>query len=159
MGLRGQGSRPTRRTRRAAFSLIEVLAAVFAAVTCAAIVFATMPVANSSRAKAKFENLAMNLAQKQLEAVRGQGYANLAPDKLASIGLIDSSTPLFKTTYSFTNADLAVLDNPATVLTDGKGSVEIDDIATDLKQVIVTVTWRERSKSRSVQLGTIVANL
>jgi len=118
-----------------------------------------MPVANTSRAKANNENKAMNLAQKQLETIRSVGYANITPDKLLQANLIDSTTPVAPNAYSFTNTDNAALDNPGLVLTNGKGSVEIDDIAPNVRQVIITINWRERSKTRKAQLGTLVANL
>lgn len=148
-----------RRRSARGFSLIEVMMGVFAAGMCAAIVAATMPIANSSRAKANDINKAMGLAQKELEAIRGQGYPNIDPLKLNTAGLLDNVSPVAPNTYSFTKCDTDKLDSPAKVLTDGKGTVRINNPEDGVKEILITVSWREMSKRKSVQLGTLVANL
>src|SRR2546423_971635 len=153
--LRVKGSRPTKR----GFTLIEVLAATFAALICASVVLATMPVANTSRAKASNGSKALNLAQKQLEAIRGVGYSNITVNNLMSVGLIDGINPAVPNLYSFSNTDVKYLDSPYTVLTAGRGSVRITNTAPNMKEIIVTVSWRERSKRRNVVLGSMVADL
>lgn len=140
-------------------SLVEVLLALFLIVSAASIVAATMPVATTSRAKASLMNRAMGLAQKHLEAIRGAGYANAAATQLASLGLIDSATPIDTDTYSFTNCDLAALDNPATVLPGGTGRVVVEQVDLDLRRVTVTVGWTDRGNPRSFTVGTLIANL
>src|SRR5947209_1236365 len=97
--------------KRRAFTLIEVLFAVFLVVVCAFIVAATMPISNASRAKASDMDKAMGVAQKELESIRGLGFANLTPTQLASHGLVDSATAVSANTYSFTNADSAASDS------------------------------------------------
>lgn len=138
---------------------MEVLLAIFLVVICAFIVAATMPIANRSRAKASDLDKAMGLAQKELEAIRGLGYPNITPTQLSANGLIDSATPVATNTYSFTNADNANFDNPAKVLNNGAGTVLIEQLATDFRRVTITVTWREKSKTRTFTLGTLIANL
>jgi prepilin-type N-terminal cleavage/methylation domain-containing protein len=145
--------------RGKAFTLIEVLIALFLLVMCAFIVSASMPIANASRSKANDLNKAMSLAQKEMEAIRGVGYPGITPDVLVAKGLLDSATAVTPNTYSFTNSDKVVRDNPARVLTDGTGQVKIEQLDIDLKRVTVTVTWRERAKRKSFTVATLVANL
>lgn len=141
------------------FSLIEVLFAVFLVALCAVIVAASMPLANKARIRADQYNKALNLAQKQLEAIRGKGYANATPSQLFALGLIDSTSPVATNTYSFTNSDSAALDNPARILPNGMGTVLVEQADLDLRRVIVTVQWNDQGTNRQVQLGTLIANL
>jgi hypothetical protein len=76
-----------------------------------------------------------------------------------SYGLVDSSTPIATDTYSFTNADSLANDNPAKVLPSGTGSVKVEQLDFDLRRVTITITYRDRSNTRTVRLGTLVANL
>ena len=101
-----------KRNRKSGVTLIEVLFAMFLVVACALIVAATMPIADIARGKADLMSKATGMAQKQLEAIRGVGYANINAPALAAAGLIDSTTPITTSTYSFTNSDSANRDNP-----------------------------------------------
>lgn len=154
-----RGKQPNSSRKRSGFTLIEVLFAIFLVATAAGIVIATLPIANNSRGRADMQNKAVGLAQKELEAIRGMGYANAAASQLVTYGLIDSATPTTGTTYSFTNSDSAAFDNPARLLPSGQGSVTITQSDIDLKQVTVTVTWVERGVTRSFTTGTLIANL
>lgn len=151
---------PMRRARRG-FSLLEVLFAVFLAAVCATILAATMPVANNSRARANMNNKATSLAQKQVEAIRGLGYANATPEQLQKFNLIDSLQPIEGTTdtYSFTNVDSAVGDNPSQILPSGQGFVRLQQVDLDLRRVTVEVRYQDRGRQKSVRLGTLIANL
>lgn len=140
-------------------TLIEVLFAVFMLLACAAVLSATAPVATLSRYKAELSNKAAGIAQKQLEAIKAQGYANAAASQLVTFGLIDSATEVATNTYSFTNSDSANLDNPAKVLPSGTGTVKIEQITTDLRRVTITVNWNERGTARSFTVGTLIANI
>lgn len=144
---------------RRGFSLVETLIAIFLVVTCMLVVVATMPLATASRAKADLLSRATGLAQKQIEAMRGVGYPNLTAAQMASYGLIDSPTPVATNTYSFTNADALANDSPARVLPNGTGSVMVEQIDVDLRRVTVVVTYRDRGATRTVRLGSLVANL
>ncbi len=145
--------------RQRGFSLIEVLFAIFLASLSAMILAASMPVANNSRARADLQNKATGLAQKQLEAIRGLGYPNATASQLYSRGLIDSATPVSTDTYSFSNVDLAQLDNPANVLPSGTGTVTVSQVDLDLRSVVVTVRWVDRGTNKLIRVGTLVANL
>ena len=145
--------------RKRAFSLIEVLLAIFLVALSALLVGATMPVASVSRAKANFQDKAMGMAQKQLEAIRGLGYSNASPTQLFSYGLIDSTSAIAANTYSFTNSDSTSLDNPSRILPSGSGKVMIEQVDLDLRRVTVTVSWSDRGTVKSYVLGTLIANL
>ena len=80
-------------------TLVEVLFAFFLLAIGAASYMATMPMANTSRARAAYQNLAMSLAQKQIEASVGVGYANSSAHRLFSAGFIDSTDPIATNTY------------------------------------------------------------
>lgn len=147
------------RAKGKGFTLIEVLFAVFLVGISASIVVVTMPSATQSRIKADLNNKATSLAQKQLEAIRSMGYANVSATQLASAGLVDSASPVETNTYSFTNVDSAKLDNPSLVLPSGVGRVKIEQADIDLRRVTVTVFWNDRGTTRSIVLGTLIANL
>jgi len=151
-------NRSGRKSRRG-FTFIEVLLALFLVVTSATIVLATMPLSTSARLKADLNNRATSLAQKQLEAIRGRGYANATASQLVSAGLIDSATEVSTNTYAFTNNDSAVLDNPSKVLPAGVGVVKVEQVDLDLRRVTVTVSWTDRGKAFSITIGTLIANL
>ena len=123
------------------------------------VVVSTMPLATAARAKADLMNRAMGLAQKEIEALRGIGYPNLTANQMFANGLIDSVTPVAANTYSFTNADALANDNPARVLPNGVGRVLIEQVDIDLRRVTVWVTYNDRGTTRTVRLGTLVANL
>jgi len=147
-----------RRTRKG-FTFVEVLFAIFLVVTSATIALATMPLSTSARVKADLNNRATSLAQKQLEAIRGRGYANATAAQLLSLGLIDSTTEVTPSTYAFTNNDNAALDNPAKVLPQGTGTVKVEQVDLDLRRITITVTWVDRGTTRSMVVGTLIANL
>jgi len=146
-------------TRLSGFTLLEVLIAMFVVCMCALMVAATMPVASASRHKSDLMNRASGLAQKQLEAIRGEGYVNANASQLAAFGLIDSAIPIGTNKYSFTNSDSTSLDNPAKVLPQGTGSVQINAITLNLTEVIVTLTWKDSSGNQAYSAGIILANL
>ena len=145
--------------KKRGFTLIEVLFAIFLVVICAFIIAATMPIANTSRTKASDQDKAMGLAQKQLEAIRGQGYANVTPTQLTALGLIDNANPIGTNTYSFTNSDSANLDNPSLILNKGTGTVKLEQLDLNLVRVTVTVTWLDRVTYKNFSVGTLIANL
>ncbi|MCX7799044.1 MAG: hypothetical protein N2109_01730 [Fimbriimonadales bacterium] len=147
------------RRKRRASTLIEVLFASFLVALCASVLAASIPTATKCRLKATYSGLALSLAQKELEAIRTRGYPNVSGAQLASLGLLDSSTPVAADTFSFTNVDHPLHDSPARVLPEGKGFVTIEQVDLDLRRVTVRVEWRENGQTRSLLLATLVANL
>ena len=138
--------------------MIEVLFAVGAAGACALILAATMPAANKSRAKADKTNIAVGLAQKELEAMKSVD-SSLNPTTLFSAGIIDSITPIGANKYSFTGTDIAAKDGPAVVLPSGTGRVTIELVDIELRRVTVEVKWIENGMNRSIKVGTLIANM
>lgn len=147
------------RKRQRAFSLIENLFGVFLVAIAAAIMAATLPIANSSRAKADLLNKATGIAQKQLELIKNAGYQNATPSKLYDLGLLDSNSPAPNGMYPFTNVDSGAYDAPSQVLPGGKGFVGITPVAADLTEITVLVTWNDRGETRSLTVSTFLANL
>ncbi len=105
------------------------------------------------------QNKAVAFAQKELEAIRGLGYANATSTQLLAYGLIDSTTPLVTNTYPATNVDSASYDNIGRLLPSGTATVAVSQTDIDLRQVTVTVTWNDRGTTRTFSLGTLIANL
>lgn len=139
--------------------LLESLFAIFLVVAVAAIIAATLPLANSSRARADLLNKATSIAQKQIENLRAVGYPNLTGNRLFAAGLIQSAIPDPSGRFVFTNIDSAAFDAPSTVLPQGVGYVTIQQLGQDRRQVTVRVEWSERDRTRNVTLSTLIANL
>ncbi|MCW5936082.1 MAG: hypothetical protein KIT11_02090 [Fimbriimonadaceae bacterium] len=146
------------RKRQKGSALIEAMFAIFLALVCAVIFAATMPTANRSRAKADLNNLALGLAQKQMEALKGVDAA-LSPEALFAARLIDSKDPVAPNTYSFTNVDSGVSDSPSSVLPNGTGRLRVETVAIELRRVTVEVNWTEEGQPKTVRLGTLIADL
>ncbi len=148
-----------KRSKSGGFSLIEILFGIFIVALCATVLSATMPTANQSRVKANNVSKAINLAQKQMEAIRCVGYASITPERLTTLGLLDSQAPIEPNTFSFSNVDNGIFDNPSTVLTAGTGTVLIRQSNLDIKEVTIVVAWTEKGVRRNFRLGTKIANL
>ncbi len=148
-----------RRRRSLGFSFVEVLFAVFITACLAAVVAAAMPVATLSRTKADASNRAQAIAQKEMEAARGLGYANLTGPQLSANGLVDDPNGPSAGVWTFTNVDAGANDAPSTVLAGGTGTVAVEQADVELRRLTVQVSWTERGKARSFSLSTLVANL
>lgn len=147
------------RKRSQGFSLAEVVFAIFLLSIVASIMAATLPLANSSRARADMLNKATFVAQKEMESLRNIGYVNLNSTQLFANGLIDSTAANANGSWNFTNVDQGSGDSPARVLPSGTGTVAITQVASDLRSITVTVNWTERGRNRSVQFSSYVGNL
>lgn len=139
-----------RRIKRRGFSLIEVLFGIFLISACAAILAATVPVASSSRITADYSNKATSIAHTEMERIRGAGYAQLTPDLLSQAGLISSKSPNEDGSYPFATGD---------GIPSGTGSVAVQQVDIDLRQVTVTVTYQVRGVTKTRTVGGLVANL
>lgn len=164
--------------RNRGFSYLEVLVAVSLVTASALIVAATTPAAQAARGKSAYYAKAIGLAQKELESIRGLGFANLTATQLYAAGLIDSTNvttqlptlsslgsgtalPSLTTNpiYSFTNSDSANNDSPAQDLPSGQGFVILEQVDTNTRRVTVIVSYNERGVPRVFCTGTIVGNL
>lgn len=160
--------RPRRRVRRG-HTLVEVMFAAYLALTCCLIFASTVPVANRSRGRAEFNSIATSLAQKQLEMVKGLGYAKLDPTSLYSSGIVQSTgavdlkaaglTTGTASGYESTNLDSGQKDTAANALPSGRSFIELSDVDIDLRQVSVLVFWKDNGNVRSVEVTSLVANL
>jgi hypothetical protein len=101
----------------------------------------------------------MALAQKEIEAIRGVGYANVTASQLTSMNLIDSASAVATNTYSFTNVDNGNLDNPSRILPSGQGFVIVEQADIDMRRVTVFVQWTTMSRTYEYRIGTLIANL
>ena len=141
------------------FVLMEALFAIFLIAAGALIVAATMPVSNVSRNTAQLADKAMDVCQKQMEAIRLGGFSDANPTQLATQGLIDNANPVGNNLYTFTNSDSTNLDNPGEVLPSGTGTVEIEQLTFDETRITITVNWMDNGTAKSYSIGTIISNL
>lgn len=133
--------------------------ATFLTLMAAGVLSATMPAANQGVTAATLHQRALNLAEKEVEAIRTAGYANVNATQLTQLGLLDSSTAVSTNTYSFTNSDAASYDSLALVLPSGTGTVTIIQTDIDLVTVVINVNWKDQSTARTVQICTNIANI
>lgn len=140
-------------------TLIESLFAIFLVTVCAVIMASSMPMATTARQKADLHNRAMQVAQKEIERIRGVGYANVTATQLYNAGILDSATPVATNTYAFTSTESATNNNIAAILPQGVGYVKIEQAQTDLRRVTVWVQWTAHGTTYEYRIGTLVANL
>lgn len=146
------------RGRRRAFTLIEVVLSIFLLAVVAVIFGALFPIGQRLSGGAKWRAVALMLAERRMEAVKLLGYGNLTYDGLRAYGLIDASPNT--SPFSFTNTDDASNESPAKMLPQGTGQIAVEDVAWDVKRVIVRVGWRDANgRTQTVELRTLVTNL
>jgi len=140
-------------------TLCEVMYAVLITGVSAAVLVSAMPAATQAYTTAAAQEHAINLAEKEMEAIRNQGFPNINAGQLATVGLLDSSSPAGNNTYTFNQVDAANNDNVAAVLPQGTGTVQIQTLSFNLVQVTITVNWVFHGQNQSYMLTTEVANL
>jgi prepilin-type N-terminal cleavage/methylation domain-containing protein len=145
------------RTQRA-FTLTEVLFALFLVTITALIMASALPMGHHSRQRADRRIRAAELAQRELEEMRNVGYPNLTPAQLYASGLLDS-TGHATNGYPFTNVHSAQGDAVANVLPSGQAWAEVTQIGLDTRSLIITVQWNENGQIRTVKMATLVGNL
>jgi prepilin-type N-terminal cleavage/methylation domain-containing protein len=121
------------------FSLVEVVLVVMIA---ALIGFMIMNFPESAKliGHSSYESTAKDVAAKQIEQLRSQGYDNLA------------------------NGTVAVSDGRMSRLPSGAGTIVIEDCPITvcvngelLKKVVVTITWNDGKKTQEVVVSTFIA--
>lgn len=142
---------------------------IFVSVTIALILAATMPVANAYRQKGQYLSVATSIGQQQLERCRAIGFGRLDATSLEGAGLLDNDTAVNLQTlgltssavtgYASSNVGSASFDSAAFMLPEGSSYVSIASLNSNNRQVTVTVSWKEKSQTRSVRLSTVVSNL
>lgn len=136
-------------SRRGA-GLVDVMVTVFL-VAMAGLIFATaFPAATSCSRQAQEYKIATSLAQMKMEQLRSLKYELDNTTYLSTNGILDADT-----TDSFTN-----VGHIAEQLTNGTGTLELEDIADDMIKITVTVSWISSSRAinRSVKLITYVVD-
>lgn len=140
-------------SRKRGASMLDAVITLFFVVLIGLMFSAIFPTATSCSRQAQDYKTAVALAQRKMEQVRSLKYELLTPTVLYANGAIDSSTG--GSPYAFTTADTLT-----SKLTQGAGTLAIEDVSGSLKQVTVTVSWISSSHSvaRSVRLVTYVAD-
>ncbi len=142
----------------------------FIALACCLIVSGAMPIANGSRSKAEKANIALALAQKQIEKAKSLGFPNATAARAFDNGMLDSltvvdlhSAMLFGTAsypaYESTWVDDPQVDSAGKLLPYGRSFLTFSEINPNLRAVEVIVFWQEGSTTRFVKLGALLANL
>ncbi|GEM_PF-1722129 len=122
-------------------SLVESLLVVVVVGVIVALM-ANLPNAMNLITKSKELSLAREIATKQIEDKRATSYINLAKG----------------------TEDLKTLDSRVSLLPGGDGSVVVEDCDTEkictngesIKQVIVTINWKNNSKQQTATLNTLI---
>ncbi len=140
------------------FSLIEVLISAFVVGLTATLLGATFPTGDRSRLMASNESTAISIAQRQIEVLRSIGYSSLTESRLIDLGIIEEDEHS-DDGFNFSNSNSGVNDSAYSSLPDGRAYLKMDQVEIDLKEVIVTVSWRDNGRTRTVRVGTMVANL
>ena len=115
------------------FSLVEVIVTIFVIGTMLVVSQAIRlgaPLAQSVRD----QDIALKVAQNEVEELRALGYESLPPSG------------------SFSDSLLASLSS-------GSGNVTVSDFNTGTKKVIVTVSWSERGAEESIVLSTLITKI
>lgn len=134
-------------------SLVDVMFATFLLGLAGAVFAATFPMGITCTRRAREMKTATAIAQQKVEQLRGVNYESLTSPLLLSAGLVDSGSD--SSEYSFTTVDTV-----ASKLGHGTGGIVITDKAADIKQIVVTVSWKESASnvSRNVILRTYIAD-
>ena len=123
------------------FSFVEILLVIMVLGLIVTLI-ANLPNSITLIGSSKRYSLAKDIATKELENIRLKGY-----DNLGSIG-----------TSTFSDSRLSSLASGSATLTIADCPVSIcKNDETDIKQVTVTLTWREKNQTRTINLATLIA--
>ncbi len=121
-------------------SLVE-LVLVIAAVGFLILLIANLPSSLASISRSQHQSLATEIANRQIETLRKQGYANLA------------------------NGTTSIVDSSLSQIPFATGSYQISDCSISLcpnleqtKVLDVTIFWNEAGQSKKVRLTTLTSN-
>jgi hypothetical protein len=134
-------------------TLVDLMFATFLLAMAGVIFAATFPTGITCTRRARDIKNATAIAQRKVEQFRAINYESLSGPLLLSAGLIDNETD--SNGYSFTS-----VDGVASNLTNGTGNVVITEKSSDMKQVVVTVSWTESASgsARNVILRTYITD-
>lgn len=143
--------RPACLRARRGFSLIDTAIATLV-MGAGVLIFAGFypTAARCSRMSGDYSQ-AISEVQHKVDQLRAVGYGRLTYNDLKSAGIIDNSPNA--SPYRF-----EAKDSLSSVLWDPIGTITVTDVSTDLRQVVVTLTWRRapQSTQRSTHAVTIL---
>lgn len=142
---------PTWRRARRGFSLIDTAIATLV-MAAGVLIFAGFypTAARCSRMSGNYSQ-AISEVQHKVDQLRAVGYGRLTYTDLKNAGIIDASPTA--SPYRFEEKD-----NLGTVLWDPIGTITVSDVSADLRQVVVSLSWRRapQSTQRSTHAVTIL---
>jgi prepilin-type N-terminal cleavage/methylation domain-containing protein len=133
-----------------AFTLIEVLAAIFMFGLAAASFAALLQSSARTQASASTYQQAASLAQHKIDQLRGVGYGRLVYGELLSAGVIDAAAKA--SPYSFTQIDGLTEIHP-----NATGTIQVSEYGKGMRLATVTVSWPTDGKRRVDGTVTLVA--
>ncbi|MFH1453285.1 MAG: hypothetical protein ABIH00_04820 [Armatimonadota bacterium] len=121
------------------YTLIEVMLSMFFLAVCILFIISVFPTATSAIKKAENVEVATNLGDKELEYNRRLSFASISG---------------YSGTYTYNG-----FRNGANYTQNFIYNVTVSDISSDLKDVLINITWAEKSSSNhSLRMETVVFN-
>jgi prepilin-type N-terminal cleavage/methylation domain-containing protein len=142
--------------KKAGYSLIEVMVALFLVATGTIAFGAMVPMASrSARMNANYQQ-AVSLAQHKVDQCRAVGWGRLTYTELQAAGIIDASPTT--SPYRFDGVDQ--LDGTGGVFPDATGTLTVTDFSSTVRQVTATIVWTGtpvRQGSGSLEVVALIA--
>lgn len=138
--------------------MVEIVLAMSVLMACAFVFSAAFPTSTANRQKADNHALALTMANREMAALRDEGYGVCSTySGLSSAGVIDASPT--SVPYSFTNVTQGSAQTVANVLPSGTGSLTVTTVSTGVIRLSVVVRWTEQGQSRFISLSSYLANV
>jgi Tfp pilus assembly protein PilV len=141
----------TRLKNKRGSMLMDVMVTVLLLSIAGVMFSASFPSGIACTRKAQNYKIALAIAQKKMEQLRGSGYASLTRDGLMANQFIDSSPT--SSPYSFTQREAV-----ASKLPQGTGSLAISDYSSIVRRVEIKISWRDKSGVRTITLSSMFAH-
>lgn len=144
-----------RRTVRRGVTLVELMAGVFILALTTITAAALLPTTALLRTSSGDYTRAATIAQRKLEQIRNLDPSRISGDGLRNAGIIDATNAsTAPNTYSFTT-----VDQVATDLKQGAGTVQLTYTGTDMVRIDVALTWRGlKGKAEQMDATTFVSS-
>jgi len=123
-----------RHIRRRAFTLVEVIVAVFLLAMAVLMFGAFYPSASRASRMSGNHSQAISEVQHKVDQLRAVGYGRLNYSELRAAGIIDAEPGASPFRFDSVDGLAALLPNPV-------GTLSVSYPATDLAQVTVRLTW------------------
>ncbi len=120
--------------------------------------FSVYPMLHQSQLHAQEQSKAVQMATRLVEHIQLLPPQNLEANVLSDLNLIDEGQRSSLPPYSFSRIplDQASLYSPAQALSQGQGTMTIENLPTGSRRVTVEVRWKTNGGWGSVKTGTIV---